>query len=178
MLVQMGFSGSVSALDDYYNTLDDPLANYFSVGDSLSGYFVYDTASLFTSRSGADNSRYDNAISKFSFSIGGSYNATSSQADLQMLDGSGGQDVITIDAYRSEGLLAPDIGSNFVFAITLDFRDGLGTSFDSTHLFQPDLDFFSFTDQGHGVRVYGASTSGRPACRIGLNIDLPLTLCT
>ena len=102
-----------------------------------------------------------------------------------MLDGSGGQDVITIDAYRSEGLLAPDIGSNFVFAITLDFRDGLGTSFDSTHLFQPDLDFFSFTDQGHGVRVYGASTTGNDArgvIRFNLdrvspsNIPAPATL--
>lgn len=172
-LIRMDFMGSVSLIDDsVINTLDDPLSDYFTTGDSVSGYFVYDKNSAPTSEATNGvtpeiiNSRYDNAISEFGISIGSAYSASAADGLVQLLKDSGNQDVITIDFFApSTGTLnSPKIGINSALVVTLDFRAPTAHEvFSNTDLFQPELDFGLFNDQTHSLVATGPSTRGGSA---------------
>jgi len=118
--------------------VDDPLEDYFSIGDTISGYYTFDSETP-NEHPGGSTGTYMDAIIDLLFTVGG-YTGVSNRGDISVLSNSGA--IGYIDAYFVKGdFSGPSVGvyAPVDFGIFLYDHDGDIFSSVALPLVPPDL---------------------------------------
>lgn len=117
--------------------VDDPLEDYFSIGDTISGYYTFDSE---TPDEHPGSGTYTDAITDLLFAVGVYYTGESRRGDILVLNNSGA--IGYIDAYFAKGdFSGPSVGvyAPVDFGIYLYDHDGDIFSSVALPLVPPDL---------------------------------------
>ena len=144
-LITFNFTGTVTLVES-------PLGGTFSLGQTLSGSYTFDSSIAATGAS-TSNFAVFNALTSFNFSIGG-YSASSSGAPEIQVDndpGAPNHDRYAIVSQASNGLTGPDVSSLALNTFGFRLDDSTDSVFSNALILPTALNFSDFTSSSFFV---------------------------
>lgn len=150
-LIQVTYSGTVTSVDS-------PLSGTFSVGQSLSGTYVFDSTAPPVGGSTSSSAVFD-ALKNLSFSIGGYSASSSASAEIQIDNDlpPPDDDRYAVVSRASEGLSGPDVNGESLNFFSFRLDDSTDSVFSDALILPTSLTLSDFDSTAFFV-FFGTDT--------------------